>query len=54
MVSCLTLGNELPKESRLLRMQEILPRRGAQAESRRVREARRTALLRGSQSQVLR
>ena len=51
--SCLTLGNELSEETHVLTKQEMLLGRGAQAESSRVRERRRTALPRGSQSQVL-
>ena len=52
--SCLTFGNELSKETHMLRKQETLLGRGAWVESSRVREPRRTALPRGSQSQVLR
>ena len=48
--SCLTHGNEL---SYLLTKQEILLGKGTQGESSRVREPRRTALPRGSQSRVL-
>ena len=51
--SCLTLGNELSKETHVLTKQEILLGKGTRVESRRVREPRRTALLRGSQSQGL-
>ena len=51
--SCLTLGNELSKETHKLTKQEAMLGRGGQVESRRVREARKTALPRGSQSQVL-
>ena len=51
--SCLTLGNELSKETHVLTNQEILLGKGTQVESRRVRERRRTALPRGSQSRVL-
>ena len=51
--SCLTLGNELSEETHVLTNQEILLGKGAWLESRRVREPRRTALPRGSQSQVL-
>ena len=51
--SCLTLGNELSEEMHMLAKQETLLGRGAQAESRRVREPWRTALPHGSQSQVL-
>ena len=47
---CLTLGNELSEETHVLIKQEIFLGRGAQAESRRVRGPRRTAL---PQSQVL-
>ena len=49
-----TFGNELSKETHMLRKQETLLGRGAWVESSRVREPRRTALPRGSQSQVLR
>ena len=41
---CLTIRNELSKETHVLTKQQILLGRGAQAESRRVREPRRTAL----------
>ena len=51
--SCLTLGNESSKETHMLTKQETLLGRGAQAQSSRVREPRRTALPRGSQSQGL-
>ena len=51
--SCLTLGNELSEETHVLAKQETLLGQGAQAESSRVREPRRTALPRGSQSLVL-
>ena len=51
--SCLTLGNELSEETQVLTKQEILLGKGTQVENNRVREPRRTALLRGSQSQVL-
>ena len=51
--SCLTLRNELSKETQVLTKQETLLGKGAWAESSRVRETRRTALPRGSQSQVL-
>ena len=53
MGSCLTLGNELSEETHVLTKQEILLEIVAQAEGSRVREPRRTALPRGSQSQVL-
>ena len=52
--SCLTLGNELSEETHVLTKQEIFWGKGMQVESSRVREPRRTALPRGSQSQVLR
>ena len=42
--SCLTLRNELSEETHALAKQETLLRRGAQVESRRVEEPRRTAL----------
>ena len=51
--SCLTLGNELSKETHVLTKQEILLGKGTQVESSRVREPRRTALPRGLQSRVL-
>ena len=51
--SCLTLRNELSEETYVLTKQEISLGKGARAESRRVREPRRTALPRGWQSQVL-
>ena len=50
--SCLTLGNELSKETHLLTKQEILLGKGTRVESRRVKEPG-TALSRGLQSQVL-
>ena len=46
--SCLTLGNELSKETHVLTKQEILLGKGTRVESSRVREPRRTALPRGS------
>ena len=49
----LTLRNELSKETHLLTKQEILLGKGTRVESSRVREPRRTALPRGSQSRVL-
>ena len=51
--SCLTHGNELSEETHVLTKQEILLGKGTQGESSRVREPRRTALPRGSQSRVL-
>ena len=51
--SCLTLGNELSEETHVLTKQEILFGKVTRVESRRVREPRRTALPRGSQSWVL-
>ena len=48
--SCLTLGNELSKETHVLTKQEILLGKDTRAESRRVREPRRTAVPRDSQS----
>ena len=51
--SCLTLGNELSEETRVLIKQEILLGKGTRVETSRVREPRRTALLGGSQSRVL-
>ena len=45
--SCLTFGNELSEETHLLTKQEILLGKGAQVESRRVREPRRAALFYG-------
>jgi len=50
--SCLTLGNELSEETHVLTKQEILLGKGVRVESSRVREPRRTALPRGSQSRV--
>ena len=47
--SCLTLGNKLSEETRVLTKQEILLGKGTWVESRRVREPRRTALPHGSQ-----
>ena len=46
MGSCPTLGNELSGQTHVLTKQEILLGRGAQVESRGVREPRRTALQR--------
>ena len=40
--SCLTLGNELSKETHVLTKQEILLGKGTRVESSRVREHRRT------------
>ena len=51
--SCLTLGNELSKETHVLAKQEILLGKGTRVESSSVREVRRTALPCGSQSQFL-
>ena len=51
--SCITLGNELSEETHVLTKQELLLGKGAQVESSGVREPRRTALPRGSQSWVL-
>ena len=53
LVSCLTLGNELSRETHLLTKQEILLGRGTRVESSRVREPRRTALSHGLLSWVL-
>ena len=50
--ACLTLRNELSKETHVLTKQEILLGKGTWVESSRVRERRRTTLLRGSQSWV--
>ena len=50
---CLTLGNELSEETHLPTKQKILLGKGTQVESSRVKEPRRTALPRGSQSRVL-
>ena len=50
---CLTLRNELSEETHALTKQEILLGKGTQVETSRVRELKRTVLLRGSQSQVL-
>ena len=51
--SCLTLRNELSEETHVLTKQEILLGKGTRAESRRVREPRRTALAHGLPSRVL-
>ena len=51
--SCLTREHELSEETHVLTKQETLLGRGARAESSRVRDPRRTALPRGSQSRVL-
>ena len=51
--SCLTLGNEFSEETHMLTKQETLLGGGARVESSKVREPRRTALPRGSQSWVL-
>ena len=51
--SCLTLGNELSKETHVLTKQEILLGKGTRVESGRVREPRRTALSHDLQSRVL-
>ena len=50
---CLTLGNELSKEARVLTKQEILLGKGTWMESSRIREPRRTVLPCGSKSPVL-
>ena len=52
MSSSLTLGNELSEETHMLTKQETLLRRGARAESSRVREPR-SVLPYGSQSRGL-
>ena len=52
MGSCLTLGSELFEETDVLTKQGILLGKGTRAESRRVREPRRTALSHGLQSRV--
>ena len=51
--SCLTLGNELSKETHVLTKQEAFLGRGAWEESSKLREPRRTSLPCGSQSWVL-
>ena len=51
--SCLTLGNELSKETHVLTKQDILLGKSTWADSSRVREPRRTTLPFGSQSWVL-
>ena len=51
--SCLIIRNELSEETHVLTKQEILLGKGTQVESSRVREPRRTALLRGSQCRAL-
>ena len=48
--SCLIFGNELSEETHVLTKQEIILGKGTRVESSRVREPRRTALLRGSVS----
>ena len=53
MGSCLTLKNELSKETRVLRKQQTLLERGPWRERRGVRGPRRTALPHGWQAQVL-
>ena len=50
--SCLTLGNELSEETRADKARDFIGK-GTRVESSRVREPRRTALPRGSQSWVL-
>ena len=51
--SCLTLGNELSEETHVLAKPETLLGKGIRAESRRVREPRRTALPHGLSLMVL-
>ena len=51
--SCLTLRNELSKETHVLAKQDILLGNGTWVESSRVRKPRRTALPHGSQGRVL-
>ena len=51
--SCLTLRNELSKETHVLTKHEILLGKDTQVESSRGREPRRTTLPCGLQSQVL-
>ena len=53
MGSCLALRNELSEETHVLTTQEILLGKGTWAEISMVREPRRAALPRGSQSWVL-
>ena len=50
---CLSLGNELSKETHVFSKQETLLGRSAWAESSRIREPRRTFLPCGLQSLVL-
>ena len=50
---CLTLGNGLSEETHVLGEQKALLGRGTRAERSGLREPRRTALPRGSQSLVL-
>ena len=50
--SCLTLGKELSEKTRADKARDFIGK-GTQVESSRVREPRRTALPRGSQSRVL-
>ena len=51
--SWLTLRNEFSEETHVLTKQGILLGKGPRVESNRIREPRRTALPRGSQSRVL-
>lgn len=51
--SCLTLGSELSEETHVLTKQETLLGRGAQVETCRVTEPRRTVVPRGWQSCLL-
>ena len=52
MGSYLILNNELSEETHMLTKQEILLGKGTRVEISRVREPRRTAVPRGSQSRV--
>ena len=52
--TCLILGNELSKETRVMTKQETLLGRGTLVGNRRVREPRKTARPRGTQHWVLR
>ena len=50
--SCLTLGNELSEETRVLTKQEILMGKGTRVEGSRVRKQRRTVLIENNNSSI--
>ena len=50
--SCLTLGNELSEETRVLTKQEILMGKGTRGEGSRVRKQRRTVLIENNNSSI--